>query len=185
MHIALLGGSFDPIHRGHVQVAQTILAHLAIDQIWYVPAADPPLKNKNMFSFSQRVDFIKKVIAGDARCALWEHDYRENEKSYTIFLIADLQARFPTYRFSFVIGADHVSKLRYWYEYEKLMSMVDFIVVDRETGDQDSWKDLEYFHQLRFVKMPLCDISSTAIRELLKKGDSARDYLPTEIADII
>jgi len=168
MNIALFGGTFDPVHLGHIRVAETVLAKLPIDQVWFVPAGISPQKGEVMFSFWQRIQFIKEAIKGNECFFVYEEDIRDYDKSYTIYLLQDLLQRYPTYNFSFIIGADNVTKLKTWKEYNTLVTLVDFIVISRETNDTAEWQGLEYFHKLRFIDMPVVNVSSSEIREKIR-----------------
>ena len=167
-NIVIFGGAFDPVHYGHMQVASTAIEKLDIDQVWFIPSAVPPLKSDTMFTFEQRVELLKEAIKDNEKFVVYEGDLNENEKSYTILLVQKLLNQFPDYNFSFLIGADNVVNLQKWFEYEKLLDMIQFIVIDRETNDSDQWASLPYLHKLQFLKMPLVNISSSEIRKKLK-----------------
>ena len=175
-NIALLGGTFDPIHNGHIQIAKSVIEQLPIDQVWFVPAANPPHKTETMFSFEQRIGFIKEAI-GDT-FIVYEKDFRESDKSYTIYLIKDLQKLHPNYNFSFIIGADNVTKLKSWHKYDELINKIDFIVIDRDIDDKYLWKDLEYYDKLKFLNMPLIDISSSEIRKKILAKEDVAGFVP-------
>jgi len=169
MNIALFGGTFDPVHIGHIKVAETVLQKLPIDEVWFVPAGVSPQKSEVMFTFWQRIEFIKEAIRGNERFWVYENDIRDYDKSYTIYLLQEVKERYPDYNFSFIIGADNVTKLQTWREHAKLVTMVDFIVISRETDDVAEWQGLEYFHRLRFVDMPVVNVSSSEIREIIRR----------------
>ena len=169
MKIALLGGTFDPVHKGHIQVAIEVLKQTSMDQVWFVPSANPPHKDHTMFSFEQRVIYIKEAIKDYPKFAIWDRDLRKNDKSYTIYLINELYEKYPEYKFAFIIGADNVTKLQSWYRYEELLELIEFIVIDRDVGDRDKWHELPYFKALRFINMPLVNVASQEIREKIEK----------------
>ena len=166
-NIALFGGAFDPVHKGHLHVAETTLALPHIDKVWFIPAANPPHKDNCMFTFNQRITFLKNAIAYNDAFSVYEKDYRNDDKSYTIYLIKELKQLYPEYEFSFIIGADNVTKMQTWYALDELLSEITFIVVDRDTNDKHLWKDLYYYHQLVFTPSPTVDISSSEIKKTL------------------
>ena len=167
MKIALFGGTFDPIHDGHIAVAETVLKKLKLDQVWFIPAGNPPLKNKCMFSFDQRINMIKEKINYNPAFSTYVNDIRDEDKSYTIYLINDIKKTYPDDFFYFVIGADNVTKLKHWYKFDILIDLIDFVVLDRETPDKNEWNKLDYYNKLIFVDMPIINISSTEIRKNL------------------
>ena len=185
LNIILFGGAFDPVHNGHLQVARTALTQLVADQVWFVPSGVPPLKKEVMFSFDRRLEFLKAVIKDNPRFYIYENDFQENERSYTILLIQKLNSLYPNHKFSFLIGADNVMNLQNWYEYEKLLELIDFVVINRDTADSEKWHSLEYFHKLKFLKMPLCDVSSSQIREYIQNGKNIKDMLPEALWEIL
>ena len=181
LKVVLFGGAFDPVHNGHLQVANTTLTMLPIDQVWFVPSGVPPLKDNVMFSFEERLKFLKEVIKDRPQFFVYEDDFQKNDRSYTIYLIQKLYSQFPEYKFSFLIGADNVMNLKSWYEYKKLLELIDFIVIDRDTDDHKEWQLLDYFHKLTFIKMPLYNVSSSKIREMIRDGKSVNKLIPKEI----
>jgi len=168
--IALLGGNFDPVHYGHIQIGKTILEQLPIDQVWFVPAGVHPQKQETMFTFSQRIKFLKEALRDIPDFHIYENDVRDSEKSYTIYLIKDLYELYPEYKFYFIIGADNVEKLHTWYKYEELLELIDFIVINRGDDGGSKPTHLEYFDKLSFVTMPQIDISSSEIRETIERS---------------
>ena len=190
LSIALLGGTFDPIHNGHVQIAEAVIEQLPINQVWFVPAADPPHKNKTMFSFAQRIEFIKEVISGwnsntRDRVFVYEKDFRKSDKSYTIYLIEDLQTHYPNYNFSFIIGADNVIKLKTWLKYDELIDKIDLLVINREIDDKSDWVNLEYYNKLKFINMPQMDISSSEIRNMIENKEDISRFVPFRSVDVL
>ena len=129
-----------------------------------------------MFTFEQRIGFIKEAI--EDSFIVYENDFRESDKSYTIYLIEDLQKLYPNYNFSFIIGADNVTKLKSWHKFDELINKIDFIVIDRDTNDKIEWKDLEYYPKLKFLYMPLIDISSSEIRKKILAKEDVADLVP-------
>ena len=134
-----------------------------------------------MFSFQKRIEFIKEAIAGNPSFLVWENDFRESDKSYTIYLIDELKALYPNYNFSFVIGADNITKLKTWYKYKELMSLIDFIVIDRDTDDKKDWQALDYYHKLRLLSTPLINVSSSEIRQKILNGEDVSQKIAFKV----
>ena len=185
LHIALFGGSFDPVHLGHIKVAETVLNQVPIDQVWFVPAAVHPEKESTMFSFEQRTEFLKKIVHRNPRFHVCEFDVCESGKSYTIYLIRALLALYKNHKFSFIIGADNVMKLKSWHEYQELLQYIDFLVIDRDVSDKNEWKNLHYYDKLSFVSMERVDISSSTIRDRINKKEDYASLVPIEIIEMI
>ena len=177
MKIGIFGGNFDPVHLGHIKVAETVLNELDIDEVWFIPAGKHPDKDDCMFSYEKRLQFLTKSIIYNPKFKVLDIDKNDNQKSYTIKLIQNLMYKFPDYYFSFIIGADNVTKLKNWREYKKLLDIIEFIVIDRNINDKDDWLSLDYLSKLKFLKMPNCDISSSMIRKKLQSDESVKEFL--------
>ena len=185
MKIALFGGTFDPVHVGHLQIAKTIIGELCMDEVWFIPAANPPHKEKCMFSFNQRIMFLKEATKNNSKFSVWEKDFRESDKSYTIYLINELKEIYSQYHFSFVIGADNVKKLKFWKDYKKLLELIEFIAIDRDSYDREEYRSLDYYDKLKFIDMPLINISSSEIRNKILNNDDISQYVPYKIDESI
>jgi nicotinate-nucleotide adenylyltransferase len=169
VNIVLYGGNFDPVHRGHIFVAETILNTCPVDSVWFLPAGHHPHKDTCMFTWEKRIHFLLESTKHNHRLQVSDLDKRDDGPSYTIYLIDRINKLYPDYKFSFLIGSDNVVKLKSWFEYKKLLGMIDFMVIDRTTDDREKWSDLDYIDKLKFIQMPLYDISSSEIREKIVK----------------
>ena len=177
-NIALLGGAFDPVHLGHIAIAEAVLQQTNTDEVWFVPTVMHPDKDETMFTIEERIAFLQAVIAENPRFRLNDQHLRDTKKNYTIYLIQSLQTKHPEVKFSFIIGADNVIKLQHWHKAELLLNRIDFIVINRNTSDRDSWKDLFYFHKLHFIDMPAVYISSSDIREKIQNKEDISGLVP-------
>jgi nicotinate-nucleotide adenylyltransferase len=184
-NIALFGGTFDPIHNGHLKVAEVVLSTSNFDEFWFVPSAVPPHKDDNMFTFEERIQMIRLATDNNNRIQIWDRDFRKNSKSFTILLIQDLKLRFINYNFSFIIGADNVLKLKTWKAYKELIELVDFIVVNRKTIDVNLWSSLDYYSKLSFINMPEYDISSSELRDMIRLKKDLSSFIPKRVVEFI
>ena len=184
-NIALLGGSFDPVHLGHLQVAETVIHAFFFDEVWFVPSANHPFKHSTFFTFAERVQLLKLALATNPLFSVYEYDFSPNQKSYTLYLVKKIQEEYPQHHFSFIIGADNVTQLATWYGIDELLKQIPFIVVNRFNTEQLEWDKLSYFRQLSFVEMPLVNISSAEIRDLITTKQEFSHLIPKEIINII
>jgi len=183
MRIGLLGGSFNPVHNGHLAIASEVLARLELDRIWFVPAGDPPHKSsEELLPFSLRCRFIKDAIENFPHFELIENDYRPGKKSYTFNLIKSLQSEFPEMEFTFIIGDDIVPQLKTWYRFRELLELITFVVVSRKNRD-NSWVNLDYIEKLIFLKTDIIEISSSEIRRRIKNGCNISGMVPQNVWD--
>ncbi len=158
MRIALLGGSFDPIHNGHLQIAKYALKQIDIDEVWFMPAYNAPLKNGQSASFKDRCTMVSMMISGYRKMKLCEVEAKFQGTSYTYNTIKYLKQHYPMHQFVFLMGNDQALHFHKWYRYEDLLKEVDFYVFSRD-------EDIELDSIFKQVKMPLIHVSSTRIRQ--------------------
>jgi len=178
--VGILGGTFDPIHLGHLILAESALEELSLDRILFIPAEISPHKRSAPPSVSsrERLDMVAMAIDGEPRFSLDDRELKRGVPSYTIDTVRSLLADFPGVRFLYLIGADNVSSLESWHQIGELRNLIDFAVFDR--GDGAFCNSSTYQVVRRRI-----DISSTEIRDRLAKGLSVRYFLPSALHDYI
>jgi len=181
MRIGLLGGSFNPVHNGHLAIALEVLSRLELDRVWFVPAGIPPHKSsEELLPFTLRCKLIKDAIENFPHFELIEKDYRPGKKSYTFDLIEYLRSEFPEVEFNFIIGDDIVPQLMTWYRFSELLEIVKFVVVSRKNRD-NSWENLDYIDKLIFLKTDIIEVSSSDIRRKIKNGHNISSMVPQNV----
>ena len=182
MKIGLLGGSFNPVHNGHLELAQTALDSFHLDKILFLPSGNHPLKNQSNFPPVEiRYDITKKAIASHPKFEISRLDMATTEPSYTKLLIMRLNKDFLNDEFSFIAGSDIISELHKWYDYKWLLDNIRFIIAHRPDIDRSAWNDLEYIDKFHFMEMEPIDISSTMIRKLIAKNKDISALVPANI----
>ena len=195
--VALFGGTFDPIHRGHMAAAQAALDADLVDELVFIPAGDPPHKPAGAHQpREQRWCMAVLATLTEPRCrvARWEID--RAGKSYAVDTvreaIADYAARGETPEFHWVIGTDAMALIDTWRDAPTLFQLTKFLVIARsgftEAGLREHlattvpWAPAD---ALRFIAMPHVDVSSTDLRRRMATGESAADGLPDLVATYI
>lgn len=186
MKIGIMGGTFDPIHMGHLLAAEAARDSHALDEIWFVPSHVPPHKPSAGATGQQRLEMTEAAVKQAPQYEVLGIEMELGGVSYTIDTMRELWRRFPEHEFYFIIGADMVNYLPKWEEIEELASRLTFIGVGRP-GFQLHLDDLPDALQDRVLlaEMPLVDISSTAIRRRLAKGHSVRFMIPDAVHQYI
>ncbi len=135
--IGLFGGTFDPVHDGHISLARHVLSHCSLEKILFIPAPCPPHKKQPTASFSHRVAMLEAALADcpDLMISLIENE--RSGPSYTIETINDIIERYGKQQYSLIIGADSLVDLVHWYQFEKLLRLINLIVIKR-IGFNDS-----------------------------------------------
>ena len=182
MKIGLLGGTFNPIHNGHIALAKAVYKELELDKIWFLPSGNHPLKkNIEIISFDNRFKLIESALKNYLQFEVSEFDRSYENLSYTDKLMKHLIKDFPSEEFYFIVGADIIAELPLWHNWQWLLDNVNIVVVNRPEVESANWKNLEYLKKLTFIEMKPVDVSSSMIREKIKKGESISGLVPAEV----
>lgn len=185
--VGLMGGTFDPIHIGHLIAAETAREACGLDEVWFVPTAVPPLKRGGpAASGAQRLAMAELAIAGHGSFRASSIELDREGVSYSVDTAAELQAAYPGVTFAYIIGADRVRDLPAWHRIEELATRVSFIGLERP-GYSPGVDELPPFlsAKVRMVRMPQLDISSTDIRARRAAGRSIRYLVPDAVSEYI
>ncbi|WP_308638806.1 nicotinate-nucleotide adenylyltransferase [Paenibacillus silvisoli] len=185
--VGFMGGTFDPIHIGHMLAAETAREACGLDEVWFIPAGQPPLKESGPVADGQtRLEMVYRAVDFQPHFRAMDIELDSDGKSFTINTIKALQEQYPGREFSIIIGTDRVNDLPKWHQIEELAGMVRFIGMRR--GGQDMEVDsLPAFLQdrLTVVDMPQIKLSSTDIRDRLAQGRSIRFLVPDKVYSFI
>ena len=135
MKLGLYGGSFDPVHLGHLLVAQAALEELGLDKLFFIPAARSPFKPENQPApDAVRLQLLRLALAGKTNCDVDDQEIRRGGVSYTVDTLRDYAKKFPGARLFYLIGADNVSQLTNWREPDELARLAEFAAIPRPGG---------------------------------------------------
>ena len=178
--VGLFGGSFDPIHLGHLILAEAAMEDLELDRIIFIPAGISPFKTSSPPSVSKesRLAMLREAISSESRFSVDERELHRDGPSYTIDTVRELLGDHPGVRFIYLIGADNLKDLPKWHEIEELKNLVDFAVLDRGNAAELAPCDFP-------VVRRRIDLSSTEIRDRLSKGLSIRFMVPEGVYDFL
>jgi nicotinate-nucleotide adenylyltransferase len=179
--IGLYGGSFDPVHLGHLLVAQAAREELGLERLFFIPAAQSPFKpDSKPTSGADRVRLLRLALAGKTWCEIDEQELHRGGVSYTIETVRDYHRRFPNAEIFYLIGGDHVQKLPSWREAEELARLAEFVVVPRP-----GQADIPFFKPFRgraLKGFPL-GVSSSQIRTRIKEGQPIDHLVPALVTE--
>jgi len=186
--IGIFGGSFNPVHLGHLIAANDVIETLGLRRLYWVPAACSPLKEgRDLASAEDRCAMVAAAIAGDRRMALSRWEVRRGEPSYTIATVRHFRARYPSAELYLVIGTDTLRDLHRWHEVHALLELCRLAIVVRP-GHTPRWPA----PRLRQPDPPpviipghSIGISSTEVRRRLAEGKSIRYLVPPPVADYL
>lgn len=189
--LALMGGTFDPIHMGHLKVAQSIYEALHFEKIVFLPAYIPPHKlAQNSSPAQDRLAMVKLALEDYPAFTLEDMEIQKGGLSYTYKTVEAIRAKHPEYEIYFLIGADSLVQLASWYHIRELLDEVKFVVAQRPGYKPDS-RELEYhfgpgvMERLVFINSVRLNISSTAIRGLVRAGKKITGLVPPAVEKYI
>ena len=165
-----MGGSFDPVHLGHLMAAQDAYERGGLDRLVFVPAAQAPLKPGVVRASAEaRLGMLRAAVSGDARFEISDYEVMKGGVSYTIDTVRHLRAQFPGDELAWVIGADQVDRLHLWREIGELAALVEFIVLARPGWETRGRTDIPGL-RLRWCEGHQMALSSTEVRERVAAG---------------
>lgn len=187
MRVGILGGTFDPIHIGHLVAAQSAYDQAELDEIWFIPSNVPPLKSQQpLFTAIQRYEMTAAAIADQPSFKLLDIELKRAETSYTIDTVNELHQRYPDYSFYWIIGADRINDLMHWKDIYTLATKIGFIGLARPGYELNLYELPPLIHsQVTMVTMPPIDISSSMIRARLQEGQSVQFLVPDAVNEFL
>jgi nicotinate-nucleotide adenylyltransferase len=190
--LAVLGGTFDPFHNGHLTILKEIEKLPGIYKIIIMPTFIPPHKNEATASAEERIEMLKLVEKNYPKYAVDCFEINNHALSYTINTVEYLKNKYPDKTLNLVIGSDNYFILHTWKKYLKLIQEVDFIVINREKMRLRKYFDYKehYFadadiKKFKFIEIEPVNIASKNIRQARKKGESIKEMVPSFIEEYI
>ena len=197
--IGILGGTFDPIHYGHLRPAQEAMQQLALAELRFIPAATPPHRPPPVASPAQRLAMLELAIHGLPGLRLDERELKRAGPSYTVDTLASLRAEFKNTPLCLLIGADQFRSFETWHRWQEIPDLAHLVILSRPgsmSGELPAWaraRECTDFHALRkapggrlvFLGVSPQDISATRIRAALARGETARGLLPETVLEYI
>jgi nicotinate-nucleotide adenylyltransferase len=182
MTVGLYFGSFNPVHIGHLAIANHIAQSSAVQQVWLVVSPHNPLKKESsLLNEYHRLHLIQSAIEGETRLKASTIEFSLPRPSYTVDTLTYLKEKHPSYKFAIIMGSDSIQNIHRWKNYEKLLQDYKVIVYKRPGFDVPIFDGAT----IEILDAPMFDISSTRIREMVKRGLSIRYLVPDVVKDEI
>lgn len=188
MKVGLFFGSFNPIHIGHLIVANIMAETTDLDKVWFVVTPHNPLKpSKSLLHDFDRYDMVRAAVYEHYKLQVSDVEFHLPKPNYTIHTLVHLSEKHPDKQFKVIIGEDNLHSFTKWKNYERILEDYGLYVYPRLQAPDTpvTIPDLRRHPNVRMVEAPLMDISATFIRNCIKKGQSVRYLVPDSVEAII
>ena len=192
MRVGVLGGTFDPVHLGHLAIAEEVRIKLDLDRVIFIPAGQPRLRGDEYLTPAiDRLRMVELAIGDNPHFQVCDIEIQRSGPTYTVDTLVELGQRFgPDTALYFIVGADILGQFHRWKDPEKVLEACHLVVVSRPGHQDDDWP--EWFRGADSVKdkvtqleIPMVDISGTEIRRRASLGESVRHLVPDLVAEYI
>jgi nicotinate-nucleotide adenylyltransferase len=185
MKIGLYFGTFNPIHVGHLIIANHMAEHADLDQVWMVVTPHNPLKKKStLLADHHRLEMVFLATEDFPKIKPSDIEFKLSQPNYTVNTLVHLEEKYPEHTFSLIMGEDNLKSFHKWKNYEAILAHHDIYVYPRldATAENTLFKNHSKIH---LIDAPVVEISSTSIRENIKKGKNVLPLLPPKVWEYI
>ena len=190
--IGIMGGTFNPIHNGHLTIAKKAYEQFGLDEVWFMPTKNPPhKKNSEIISNHQRAEMILLAIKDIPCFSLSTLEYEREGIIYTKDTLEEVAKRYPEDYFYFILGSDSLSYIETWMEAEKLLAMAHILSAPRypmnpaEDAAKKLWLEETFGADIQFIEMEPVVVASKDIRVLIQDKQEVSHLLPQEVVSYI
>ena len=193
MKIGIFGGAFNPVHNGHIKLAENYFNELELDKLIFIPTAVPPHKaSSNLVPAQMRLDMLKLAIGDNKNFDISLIEFERDGKSYTYDTLKQLEKKYHGCEFYLIIGADQFLSFHLWYKWQDILKMVTLCTAARE-NEEEKQKIKEYAQRLEgmddgkfyLLKAPVIRVSSSEVREKLSMGTDISDLVNEKVYNYI
>lgn len=190
MKTGIYGGSFNPVHNGHIHLAETVMKDCRLDRIFFVPSKISPHRSSAEYiSGGDRLEMLKLACSGNERFHVSDYELKQNRVSYSIYTVEHFRRKFPEDDLFLLIGSDMLLTFDEWYCFDKILSYVNLCVVSRNVGDIDALRkksrELSPDGRIFISTAPPEVVSSTKIRKKILKNSDFSCYLDEKVVQYI
>lgn len=187
--IGLFFGSFNPIHIGHLILANYILENSDMAELWFVVSPQNPFKDKkSLLKDHNRLDMVERAVKNYPEMRASNIEFSLPQPSYTIDTLTYLHEKYPDYSFALIMGEDNLENLNKWKNAETLVKNHQIIVYPRKFNDNTASESVVEFKShdnISLINAPIIELSATEIRQMIKDGKNVRPMLPPEVFEYL
>ena len=185
MKIGLYFGTFNPIHVGHLIIANHMAEHSDLDQVWMVVTPHNPLKKKStLLDDYHRLQMVHLVTEDFPKIKPSDIEFKLPQPNYTVNTLAHLEDKYPNYKFSLIMGEDNLKSLHKWKNYEVILERHAIYVYPRISSEEENL-EFKNHSKIHLIDAPVVEISATFIRDNIKKGKNIQPLLPAKVWEYI
>lgn len=193
MKIGIMGGTFDPIHIGHLLLGEFAYENFHLDEIWFLPNGNPPHKttDESGVSLDDRIEMVKLATDDVPYFRMNLYEASSKKHSYTYSTMRALREMYPEHEFFFILGADSLFSIEQWKNFREIFPSCTILAAMRDDKDTESMQaqirylNGKYGADIRLLQAPLVEISSTTIRRRAENGLSIRYMVPDVVSEYI
>ncbi|HRH02565.1 MAG TPA: nicotinate (nicotinamide) nucleotide adenylyltransferase [Bacteroidia bacterium] len=183
MKIGLFFGSFNPVHIGHLVIANYMAQYTDLQKVWLVISPHNPLKEKSsLLDDKQRLALVKIAIENNSKLKASDIEFKLPQPSYTITTLVHLKEKYPEHEFALIMGSDNLSTFHKWKNYEEILKYHTLYIYPRPKHSGEAYKQ---HSQVKFVDAPVMEISSTFIRQAIADKKDVRYLLPDNVYEYV
>lgn len=179
--VGIFGGSFNPIHTGHIALAKSLCEKAGLDEVWFMVSPMNPFKKAatDLLDDHLRLEMVEKALENEPQLKACDYEFRLSKPSYTWHTLQAISKDYPEYEFTLLIGGDNWAAFDKWYHHDDILAHYPIVVYPRQGSCIG-----EVPASVTIVETPLLNISSTEIRECIKTGKSIEGMVPECIEDL-
>ncbi len=187
MKTGIFGGAFNPVHNGHLALAEHYKKSLSLDRIIFIPTADPPHKSSDgLIDGRDRINMLNLCVGNEV---VSDMEFKHDGKSYTYLTLCELKEAYPDDEFYLIIGADQFFYFEKWYRFEDIMSLLTVVTAAREKYQYEKMLKFKAEHpklsDVIVSEFDVVDVSSSQIREMIKNGLDVSNLIPEKVNEYI
>ncbi|MCR8667403.1 nicotinate (nicotinamide) nucleotide adenylyltransferase [Aestuariibaculum sp. M13] len=181
MKIGLYFGSFNPIHVGHLIIANHIAEHSDLDEVWFVVTPHNPFKNKSsLLDNFDRLELVHRATKDYDKLKPCDIEFNLPQPNYTVNTLVHLQEKYPKHEFALLMGEDNLKSFHKWKNYQVILENHHIYVYPRISGEQQT-TIFDNHPKIHHIDAPVMELSSTFIRKSIKEGKNVKPMLPTHV----
>ncbi|MBQ9561162.1 MAG: nicotinate-nucleotide adenylyltransferase [Prevotella sp.] len=181
MRIGIFGGSFNPIHNGHIALGTSMLSAMSLYEVWYLVSPQNPLKRTSaeLIDETLRLRLVEAALDDHPHLVASDYEFHLQRPSYTWNTLNHLRKDYPQHQFVLIIGGDNLANFLRWAHHDDIIADYEIAVYPRSNSDIPEW--VKSHDNIKVIDVPLVDISSTQLRQMIRSGEDVSPYMPPKV----